>query len=378
MKKKIIIIGCGFAGLFASRQFLRLKAKAEITVIDKKETFDFLPLLPDLIGRDIDPELLTCPIRLLSERLGFDFINEEALSIDTENNTVRTKARKLDYDYLLCASGSETNFYGKDEIRRYAFKLDDAGGARAIIRALKNKDFSSFVISGGGYTGVEAAANLKVYLSRRNINKKVIIVEKEASILSVLPQWIRAFAADNLKRMGIECLTNTVVDEVREETLSLSSGKAIKDSMLIWTAGVRTADFIQGLSAEKNAQGRIKVDEYLRLKENCFAAGDAAYFPHKGVPLRMAVHFAIYGGLSAARNIMKSIEGKPPIEFRPFDLGYIVPMANNRSCGRVLGFNVRGRLATALHFTMCVYRSYGLKHKLGIIRDLLTGGKGYV
>lgn len=374
MKKKVLIVGCGFAGFSASRQLLRFRREVDVTVIDKKDTFDFLPLLPDTIGRGITPAFLASPIRPLSEKLGFNFINAEVYSIDTENNTVRAKEGTLNYDYLIVASGSETNFYGRDEIKRHAFKLNDVNDAVSIIAALEKKDFSSFIISGGGYTGIETATNLKVYLRKRGINKKIIIVERAPSILAALPQCVGACVSDNLKRLGIDCLTNTVVDEAQEEGVRLSSQEVIPNSMLIWAAGVRSADFIQGIIAEKSVQGRIKVDEYLRLKGGCFAAGDAAYFSYRGAPLRMAVQFAINEGVLAASNIIRSIRKRPLIKFRPFDLGYIIPMANNRSCGRVLGLNVKGLFATALHFSMCIYRSLGLKNKSGVIKDLIRGG----
>ena len=374
MRKKIVIIGCGFGGAFASRYLSGFNKDIEVAVIDKKETFDFLPMLPDIVGRNIAPESLAYSIKLLSQKWGFDFVNEEVKSVDIQNNAVLTSGRSLNYDYLIISSGSETNFYANDEIKKYAYKLDSVSDARILLGALEKNSFDTLLISGGGYTGVEIATNLRMYLSKRQLKKRIIIVERAPSILGPLPEWMKAYVYNNLRELGIEVLANTVIQKVQEKEINLSSGQAFNNAMLIWVAGVRTADFIQSLAAEKNPQGRIKVDEYLRLKENCFIAGDCAYVPHEKGFLRMAVQFAIYQALSAAGNIIRSIKGRKPVKYKPLDLGYIIPMANNKSCGSIMGLNVTGLPATMMHFTMCIYRCLGLKNKLGIVKSLLSGG----
>ncbi len=374
MKKKVVIIGCGFAGAFASRYLSRFDKDTEITVIDKKKGFDFLPMLPDILGRNIPAEFLSYPIKLLSEEWGFCFLNEEAKSVDTQQNSVLTSKRRLDYDYLIISGGSETNFYGNNEIKKYAYKLDDVADAKIILGAMKEKGFDSILISGGGYTGVEVATSLRAYLNKRNLKKRITIIERGPSILSSLPEWIKGHVHNNLKELEIEVLTNTVLDKIDAMAVSLSSGDSFNNAMLVWVAGVRTPDFVQSLNVQKNPQGRIRVDEYLRLKDNCFVAGDCVYVEYKGSFLRMAVQFSIYQALSAAANIIKSIRSQEPVKYAPVDLGYIIPMANNKSCGAVMGLNVTGMNATMMHFIMCVYRSFGFKNKSGIIKSLITGG----
>jgi NADH dehydrogenase FAD-containing subunit len=103
-------------------------------------------------------------------------------------------------------------------------------------------------------------------------------------------------------------------------------------------------------------------------------AGDAAYFSYKGGALRMAIQFALSQGVVAAENIARSIGNLPLTKYAPHDLGYIVPMANNRSCGRALGVNIKGTLGMFLHYFFCVYRSYGFGNRLGIIGSLIKGG----
>jgi NADH:ubiquinone reductase (H+-translocating) len=374
MKKKVIIIGCGFAGSTAARFLSRFRNEADVTVIDRRQTFDFLPTIPDIIGRGIQPESLMYPMVRLTDNLKFDFVNDEVKKVDLSANTVSTSRQSFNYDYLLIASGSETNFYGNDEIKRHAYKLDSVAAAVAILGALREKRIDSCLIAGGGYTGVEIASGLSMYFRRNSLRKKVTIIERASSILGPLPEWMKAYTARNLtNNLGVDILTGTAVDKAFDERVILSDGKVFGNAMLIWVAGVRTSDFLRGIDLEKNPQGRLRVDEYMKIRDNCFVAGDCANVYHGGSFLRMAVQFSIYGSLVAAANIIRSIRGQELCKYRPVDAGYIIPMSNNRSCGQILGVKVKGRLATLMHFMMCIYRSYGLKNKLGVTGDLVKG-----
>ncbi|MFH1457980.1 MAG: FAD-dependent oxidoreductase [Candidatus Omnitrophota bacterium] len=369
--KRIIIIGCGYAGVVAAWRLSAHRNTVDVAVIDRSRNFNFLPLLPDSIGRKISPRHLVYPIDKLSLIYRFKFMNEEVESFDPGKRVVTTSRRDLDYDYLIIASGSETNFYGNGQIKRFAYKLDDAQDASKIAADLSAKELDSFVIGGGGYTGIEIATNLKVHLNRNFRKKKVVIVERAPSILGPLPQWMKDYVLANLGSLGIEIFTNTVIEKIEEGGLTVSGGRQFDNAMLIWAAGVKTSDFLQNLKYEKNPQGRIKVDAYLRLNDHCFAAGDASYFQHENSYLRMAVQFAIAQASCAASNILRDIAGQELRKFRPQDLGYIIPMANNKACGNVLGKDIKGKAAIALHYLMSLYRAYGFKNKWGIIKALL-------
>jgi NADH dehydrogenase len=372
---KILIIGAGFGGLSAASRLCKSRVGFEVALIDKKQTSDFLPMLPDCIGRQINPEFLTYKIKDMARKLGFNFISEEVSTIDLEKKEILTESRILEYDYLIIASGSETNFYGNNNIKQHAFTLDDAGDVKKIINALKQNEFDNFIIGGGGYTGIEVATNVRLYLDKIKRNGRIIIIERAPTILGPLPEWMKKYVIDNLKNLNIEIFVNSTIDKIERDKVYLSEGRTLNNAFVIWAAGVKTAGFIQNLKVDKNPQGRIKVDEYLRLNDNCFVVGDAAIFSYKNSFLRMAVQFAITQGDFAAANIIKNIKGLSLNRYNPQDLGYIIPMANNRSCGTILGLDIKGFLPTIFHFIMCIYRSYGLKNKLGIIRDLIKKAK---
>ncbi|MDP3042461.1 MAG: FAD-dependent oxidoreductase [Candidatus Omnitrophota bacterium] len=374
--RKVMIIGAGFAGLSAARKLAQCGLGLEITLFDKKEDSAFLPLLPDCLGRGVNPEFLLSNIENFCGKLKIKRVREEAAAVDFESQQVVTLASKYAYDFLIIASGSQTNFFSNQAAQNYAYALNNINDLKPITEALEGNKFEYFIICGGGYTGVEIAANLWLYFKKAGRDKKIIIVERAPVILGPLPDWIKTYVQNNLKSMGVEILANSVIEEIQKDRVRVSGRPVFEKAMLIWSPGVRTADFIQQLPVAKNPQGRIVVDEYLRANPHCFCAGDTAFFGDKNNFLRMAVQFAINQGNQAAVNIIRSIKNLPLKKFRPLDLGYIIPLANNKSCGEVFGFKLKGLLPTALHFIMCIFRSAGFKNKVGIISDLIKSLPG--
>lgn len=368
--KKIMIIGAGFAGLSAARRLSRSGLGIEITLFDKKGRFNFLPLIPDCIGRGINPEFLISEVVKLCSKSKIRFIQEEVSSVDLEIGQICAGLVTYTYDFLIIASGSQPNFFSNPQAQAYGHPLNSITDVQGIISRLKENDFQNIIICGAGYTGVEAATNFWLYFKKKGLFKKIIIVERSPSVLGVLPGWMKDYVLKNLKSMDIEVLTNSVLEKIEPDKVSVSGGRMFQRPMLIWVPGVKTAEFIQKLDIAKNPQGRIVVNEYLGLRRNCFCAGDTVFFGDKSNSLRMAIQFAITQGDQAAKNIIRSVKNMPLKKYRPLDLGYIIPLANNRSCGRVLGLNVSGRLATFLHFSMCIFRSLGWKNRWGLIFNL--------
>lgn len=373
MKKKIIIIGAGFCGLSVLNRLYVYAQNLEITVIDKARFSNFLPMLPDVIGRRIEPKNLALDLFELSEKMGFEFIIDNVSAVCLDKKEISTTKRNLSYDYLVIASGSETNFYGNEQIKGAAYKLDDTDDACRIQQALANNDFGVYVIAGGGYTGIEVATNLRAYLNRKSRSKRIIIVERSPSILGPLPQWIKDYVGVNLGKLNIEVLTGASIEKAQARQVYLEGGVFFDNAMLIWAAGVKTAGFIQNLKVEKSPQGRIKVDSFLRADNSCFVAGDAACVSGREGCLRMAVQFAITQGECAGQNIINSIYGRKLKNYKPLDFGYIIPMANNKACGKILGFNLKGGLPILLHYLMCFWRTYTFSNKFGMLKNLLFG-----
>ncbi|MFH1363376.1 MAG: FAD-dependent oxidoreductase [Candidatus Omnitrophota bacterium] len=371
---KIVVIGGGFAGISALERFSKKFQHLDITLIDKKSKFDFLPLLPDLIGAKVSPSGLSFDLANFCQKAGIRFVNSEISRIDLVNKAVSFDSRSLSYDYLLIASGTHTNFYDNQTVEKISFKLESIQDALKIQDGLERGCFENFIVAGGGYTGIEVATNIKRYCRKQKIEKPIVIVEKSPSILGALPEWMRQYAHVNLKSLGIEIFLNDSISQVSGSSIRFSSGRIFENSMLIWVAGVVGEKYIHGSGLENNLQGRLKADYFLRVFEGCFVAGDAGCFPVKGNCLRMAVQFSIVQGRLAAENILHSIKGEGLVKYRPLDFGYVIPMIDSKACGFALGLPVRGIFAISLHYLMCFYLSKGLANKIRLLRDLLKGG----
>jgi NADH dehydrogenase len=370
---KVIIIGGGFGGISALKRLSWYRVGAEVTLIEKKETSDFLPALPDVIGRGVKPDRIAVRIKSFVSGSRARFIQTEVSAIDIPNQEVHCAGERLPYDYLIIATGSETNFYGQADIKKYGYKLDDAEDALLIRKTIEKGSFDNIIVAGGGYTGLEAATNIKLYCNKNKLATKVSIVEKTKSILGSLPQEIKEYAALNLVNMGVKTYFDATVSAMDHDNVELSNGDVFKNAMLIWTPGVKTGALVDMLKLQKGAAGRIKVDEYLRAiyEPRVFVAGDSAEFIQEGKPLRMSVQFAVSQGAIAGENVACSIRNKPLKKFKPVDSGYIVPMANNLSCGIVFTNCVKGRLATFLHYAICICKLPGFNNKLGLLKDIL-------
>ncbi len=368
----ILIVGGGFAGLRAAKILSKNRPKLNgrrIILVDLKKTFDFLPILPDVVGGRIQRENACLDLADYLEKLGMNFEQAEVAKIDTETKEVFLKSGNvLTYEFLIISCGSLTDFYGMDELQRRALKLDTADDAMILANIVSTYPGKKILVIGGGYTGIEVAGNLALLLRRKKIKKYSInVIERGEDILGPLPEWIKDYCRVNLCSLRVNIHTACSLKEVNDNRVKLSNGMEFDDYLIVWAAGVLTPRFVQDLKFEKDRQGRLSVNDRLMFSDRCFAVGDAASFKYKGQTLRMAVQFSISEAAVAAKNILRIIAGqKKLLKYRPIDLGYLVPMANKKACGKILFFKARGVLGWFFHYVMCTYRSLSLKNRFGI------------
>ncbi len=352
----------------AARKLARHRSSADVILINRFETVQFKPLLPDIISRTIPTRFLLRSLAHYGLRYGFQLLLDEATEVDSEKGLVRTHHIELPYDYLILATGSEANFFGNKTFSRQALKLDDVFDGERIAYAISRGGYDTFIISGGGYTGVEIASHIREYLKRNSQSKEIHIVELADSILGPLPEWMKDYTSRNLESQGIDVILGTKVADAEGRNITLSDGQRFSNALLIWSTGMKTPDLVDRLDMAKEAQGRISVDSTLRFRENAYAVGNTGCYKQDGSCPRMAAQTAVRQGALAATNTIRDIRGQKPLQFRPVDYGYFVPMANWRSCGRLLGRDVAGRTATFLHYLISAYRAHGLINKWGIMR----------
>jgi NADH dehydrogenase len=186
-------------------------------------------------------------------------------------------------------------------------------------------------------------------------------VEKAPEILKMVSDRIKRIVKSELDRLGIKIITGDSLQKYKGEHAQLESGREIKNAFCIWSAGVKTSNFIQNLDLRKS-KGRLIVDKNLNLKENSgkrvFAVGDSASFVTQArKPLRMAIMFAIGQGKASARNIINNLQNKQGRAYQPIDLGYLIPLTYKKAPGVVIGASASPKLGYFLHYFMCFYRS---------------------
>ncbi len=382
-KKNIAVIGGGFAGISALRRLTRcrktLPPDFEVVLIDRKDCSEFLPLLPDVAGGWMRPEPLSTDLRPLAESRGSGFIRDEVTEVDLKKKKITLAGGSLDYEFLLICPGSETNFFGSAQARDNCFKLDCVADALRIQDTLSARAVAAsrlnVVVVGGGYTGIEIATNIRFLLTGQKADFHVSIVEKAPEILMMVPAWMRAEVRRELAALDVELALNDSLRSYDGRTAALESGRKIENAFCVWAAGVKTPPFVEKLAVEKE-RTRIKVTQDLRIggweDAGVFVAGDAASFHDRksGAPIRMAVMFSIGQGVVAARNIAAGILHRPLSEYRPVDLGYLIPMAHGRACGPVVGIKARGFAGYLMHYYMCIYRSES-RNRPEIVKDFL-------
>lgn len=376
MKRDIVIVGAGFGGIEAAKILCKTKDKLanfRIVLIDKKETSDFLPILPDVVGGRIEPKNARVHIKKYVAHWGIEFVNDKVESIELNEKKIRLDSGKVvDYDYLILAVGSETNFYDKEMWRDFVYTIDNLTDAIRLRDDLKENPNRPVLVIGGGYTGIEIATNIAMLFSNLKIPAHTInIVEVAKSILGPLPEWMKLYVKMNLDALEIGVLTGVSLENYDEKRAVLSNGMTFDSPFVVWTPGVKASRTVSRLGVPGDRQDRIIVDKFLRFHEKTYALGDCASFNQQGRPLRMAVQFSVFQARTVARNIIGEVTGKQQKEYSPRDLGYLVPMANAKACGILGTLKVKGIIAWWMHYIMSIYRSLRFKNKVGIIKNLI-------
>lgn len=279
--KRVVIVGVGFGGLRAARA---LAGKGmEVLLLDRQNYHLFQPLLYQVATASLEQESIAYPIRAMVHRWeGVNFRLAEVCGIDLENRRLSIPGDFIDYDYLVLAAGSVTNFFGLESVERNAYdlkKLDHAVDLRNQIlgsfeRAAREPDparrraLLTFVIVGGGPTGVEFAGALaeldrfvltKDYPELRAVTPRILLVEATDSLLTAFPSELREYTMEKLKLMGVEVMLNARVSGAEPERVLLHDGTVIPAHTLFWSAGVCVAPLAGSIPVPKAAGGRIPV-----------------------------------------------------------------------------------------------------------------------
>lgn len=359
-RPRVIIIGAGFGGLYASRT---LEGKAvDVLLIDRQNYHTFTPLLYQVATAGLEPEEIGYPVRgIFRADSNVAFLMGEVTQIDTQTKTVEVttheQIRHEPYDYLIVAAGSVTNTFNIPSIAEHSFDLKTLSDAillrNHILRTFETaawaqdaayrEALTTLVVVGGGPTGLETAGALvelfrnvlrKEYPFLRELTPRVVLVEATDRLLAPFPERLQQSALRQLESLGVEVMLGNPVVRTDADSIELKDGQIIPTRTLIWSAGVKASPMASLLGQPLQRAGRIAVQPTLDVAglDSVYVVGDMAYLEdEQGQPYPMLIPVAKQQGILAAKNILRRIEGRAQQSFRYSDRGTMATIGRSRA-----------------------------------------------
>jgi NADH dehydrogenase len=390
--KQVVIVGGGFAGLNAAKLFGNAK-DVEVTLIDRSNHHLFQPLLYQVAMAGLSPAEIAVPIRsLLARYRNIRVLQAEAESVDLDRSKLTTNVGGLDYDYLILANGAQHTYFGHEEWEKYAPGLKTLPQAVEIRRRIltayekaesetdpeKQKQLLTFVVVGGGATGVELAGSIgemsRYALAKdfRHIDPKltrVILIEAMPRILPSFSQEQASRATRALEGLGVQVWTSSRVTKIDAKGAEIGPER-IQAATVLWAAGIRASGLGQTLGVSLDRIGRIIVEPDLSLADhpNVFAVGDLAHFAHQtGESLPALAPVALQQGRFVAKNILQEIDGRPRQTFTYLDKGQMATIGRSRAIVEMGKIRFWGFFAWIAWLLVHIYYLTGFKNRLFVV-----------
>lgn len=392
MTKHVIIVGAGFGGLNAAKK-LGGRKDLRVTVIDKRNHHLFQPLLYQVSTAALSPADIAYPIRsLLSRWRNITVFLGNVLSIDLPNKKVVTDFAELEYDYLIMACGAKHSYFGHNEWETNAPGLKTLEQATEIRRrvllafelAEREKDTEiqkkhlTFIVVGGGPTGVEMAGSI-AEISRytfaddfHNINPsrtRVILIETGPRILASFAPSLSEKASEDLERLGVHVWINSRVTNITDAGVFIGS-EFVAASTVIWAAGVAPSALNKSLGVALDPSGRVIVEGDTSLKDypNVFVIGDQAHFKDReGQALPGLAPVASQQGKYVARRIIGKEKGKEIDPFHYVDKGFMATVGRNKAIAQVGHIKLAGFIAWLAWLLVHIYYLIGFKNRVAVL-----------
>jgi len=386
---RVIIVGCGFGGLWAAQAFRR--AAVEVTVIDRTNHHLFTPLLYQVATAGLSAPSIAGPIRhILAHQRNTTVLYGEARAIDVARRVVRLEnGDELAYDYLILAAGTIHSYFGHDEWAAHAPGLKTLEDALEIRRRVltaferaereaepvKRGAWLTFVVVGGGATGVELAGTF-AEIARHTLrgefrridphNARVVLIEGTDRVLPPYPPDLSAKAQLALERLGVTVWPGRVVTGIDAEGVQLGEER-IAAKTVIWAAGVRSSPLGAELGAPLDRAGRVKVEPDLSVPGHAeiFVVGDLAAV--EGVP--GIAPAAKQMGWHAGRNVRRRIAGRPTASFKYRDYGQLATIGRNAAVVMIGRLHLSGFPAWLVWLVAHIYFLINFRNRLVVMFD---------
>jgi NADH:ubiquinone reductase (H+-translocating) len=392
MDPRVIVIGGGFGGLDAVRALAG--APVRVTLLDRHNHHVFQPLLYQVATAALSPGDIASPIRwILRHQQNVEVLLADVRAIDSGARTVVTDHETLSYDYLIVAAGAAHAYFGHPEwsARAPGLKtLDDALEMRrrvllAFEAAERHTDAAAqrrlltFVIVGGGPTGVELAGALGE-IARQTLrdnfrhirpeSARILLVEGGPHVLSTFPDKLRAAARAALEKLGVEVRTNTVVTAIDEDGVT-AGGERISAETILWAAGVAASPLAASLGVPLDRAGRIAAEPTLNVpgRAEIFVAGDICAFVQDGRLLPGVAQVAKQQGAHAARNVLHAIRHEPLQPFRYVDFGNVATIGRGEAVVDIGPVHASGWLAWLFWLFLHIFWLIGFRNRIAVLGE---------
>jgi len=388
----VVIVGGGFAGLGAARA-LRA-APARVTLLDRRNHHVFQPLLYQVATAGLSAPEIAAPLRrILRHQANVTVLMGEVVSVDAGRRTLVLSDSEMGYDYLVLATGATHSYFGHDgwaahapglksiedalEIRRRLFlaferaEREDDAGARAA--------WLTFVVVGGGPTGVELAGTL-AEIARHTLTRefrridpsraKVVLLEAADRVLPPYPPVLSQRARRQLEGLGAEVRTGALVTGVDASGVALGSER-IAARTVLWAAGVAASPLGRSLGAAVDRAGRVKVERDLSLpgRPEVFVAGDLAAFEQDGRPIPGVAPAAMQMGRHAGANVRRALAGRPRAPFRYVDKGSLATIGRKAAVADFGRVHLWGLPAWLAWLGIHIFFLIGFRNRLFVLLD---------
>lgn len=388
-KKKVVILGAGFAGLQLARNIK--DSEFDITLIDQYNFHQFQPLFYQVATGRLEPSSISFPLRKVFQKKRNVHVRvTKVKEVDLEAQKVLTEACDFDYDYLVIATGCTTNFFGNKNLERYAFPMKSTTEAIALRNRIllnfeaaldckeeEREGIMNIVIAGGGPTGVELAGSIiemkknvlpRDYPDMNFSDLNVFLIEGGPVTLAPMSKASQEHSQKYLETMGVKVWTNALIEDYDGKVITIKDGRSIRTNNLIWAAGV-TGVVPEGIAKEHLVRGnRIKVDQFNRMEgtDNVFALGDIAYMESpdwpKGHP--QLANVAINQAKNLAKNLKRLRDGQEPKPFTYKNPGTMATVGKRKAVVDLPSFSFQGFFAWVVWMFLHLMLILSVKNKL--------------
>lgn len=388
-RPQVVVVGAGFGGMQAAQSLAQMGA--DVLLIDRHNYNTFIPLLYQVALAQLEPELIAYPIRTLFRgQRRCRFLMDPVTQIDLPQQQIHTAQEVISYDYLVLATGSQSRQVDLPGVAQFAWMLRSLGDAIALRHqvitcleraahepdALQRQQLLTFVIVGGGATGVEVAGAL-VELSRalirrdypmlRRADVQIVLLQGSDRLLPDLPPRLGTYTQRKLHQLGVDVHLQAPVSAVDRHAIYLENGQSIATDTVIWTAGLEASLPHMVGSVAQNQRRQLAVLPTLQLESypEVYAVGDLANV--QALPLTGVAPEALQAGVTVARNIQRQMQGRSPQPFHYFNKGRLAIIGCFAGVGKIAGIPMTGFLPWFLWLAVHLVYLPGWRNRLLVL-----------